>query len=110
MHKAHFGHAITAIVRLRIVTYVRIQTRPNAAHPSFRIKKMATVETTRPAPFGAITAFRVISKLDNLRTSLIAWNQTRLTQNTLSRLSDHELSDIGLSRGDIASIGLKNIR
>lgn len=71
---------------------------------------MATVETTRPAPFGAIAAFRVISKLDTMRTNIIAWNQARLTQNALSRLSDHELADIGLSRGDIASIGLKNIR
>ena len=33
-----------------------------------------------------------------------AWNDARVTRNALSRLSDRELDDIGLSRGDIDSI------
>lgn len=29
------------------------------------------------------------------------WNDARVTRNALSRLTDHELKDIGLNRGDI---------
>ena len=34
-----------------------------------------------------------------------AWNDARRTRNALARLTDHELDDIGLSRGDIDAIG-----
>ena len=33
-----------------------------------------------------------------------AWNDARITRNALSRLSDRELEDIGLSRADIDTI------
>jgi len=66
---------------------------------------MATTYTTRPAPFGALATFRFITFLDKIRTSFLGWSNTRATQNALSRLSDHELNDIGLSRGDIDNIG-----
>jgi uncharacterized protein YjiS (DUF1127 family) len=68
---------------------------------------MATFETTRPAPFGAITFFRIISALDNVLSKFVTWNNTRATQASLSRLSDHELADIGLSRGEISSIRVR---
>lgn len=71
---------------------------------------MATFETSRPAPFGAISAYRVVAAFDNLRCAVIAWNNARATQNALAKLSDHELNDIGLSRGDIARIGENRIR
>lgn len=35
---------------------------------------------------------------------LTAWNDMRVTRNSLSRLSDHELNDIGLCRGDIERV------
>ncbi|MCB1396918.1 MAG: DUF1127 domain-containing protein [Rhodobacter sp.] len=35
---------------------------------------------------------------------LIAWNDQRTTRNELSKLSDRELDDIGLCRGDIERI------
>ncbi|MCB1368874.1 MAG: DUF1127 domain-containing protein [Rhodobacteraceae bacterium] len=62
---------------------------------------MATFETTRPAPFGAVTTYRVLSAIDALRVALIDWKNTRQTYAALSRLSDRELNDIGLSRADI---------
>ncbi|REC58693.1 DUF1127 domain-containing protein [Rhodosalinus sediminis] len=37
--------------------------------------------------------------------ALAAWNDARVTRKTLSKLSDRELEDIGLSRGDIDRIG-----
>lgn len=36
--------------------------------------------------------------------ALIEWNDARQTRNTLAKLSDHELADIGLVRGDIDEI------
>lgn len=36
--------------------------------------------------------------------AIVAWNDARVTRNALSRLSDRELDDIGLSRGDIDRI------
>ncbi len=62
---------------------------------------MATFETTRPAPFGAEITFRFVSYLDAKRASLVEWNNNRVTRNALSKLSNHELADIGLSRGDV---------
>ncbi|WP_423207879.1 DUF1127 domain-containing protein [Paracoccus yeei] len=35
---------------------------------------------------------------------LAAWNDARVTKNALSRLTDRELDDIGLCRGDIDRI------
>lgn len=38
--------------------------------------------------------------------SLTAWNDARVTRKALSKLSDRELDDIGLCRGDIEDIAL----
>ncbi len=66
---------------------------------------MAAVETTRPAPFGAITTYRAISGVTNAFGALSNWNDARMTRNALNKLSDRELDDIGLCRGDIAFMG-----
>ncbi len=42
-------------------------------------------------------AYRVVA-------SFSAWNDARKTRKALSRLTDRELDDIGLSRGDIMNI------
>jgi uncharacterized protein YjiS (DUF1127 family) len=66
---------------------------------------MAAVETTRPAPYGAITTYRAINALSNAVTTFAAWNDARVTRKSLNKLSDRELDDIGLCRGDIDMIG-----
>ena len=66
---------------------------------------MAAVETTRPAPFGAITTYRAINGLTNALRVLSAWNDARVTRNALGKLTDRELDDIGLCRGDIEFMG-----
>lgn len=43
----------------------------------------------------------------NLVGVVSAWNDARITRNALSKLSDRELEDIGLCRGDI-DIVVKN--
>ena len=66
---------------------------------------MAAVETTRPAPLGAITTYRTINSLSNAIAAFQAWNDARVTRKALNKLTDRELDDIGLCRGDIEFIG-----
>lgn len=62
---------------------------------------MAAYETTRPAPFGAISIFHAVQGLSNAFARLRTWNDIRMTRNSLGKLTDRELDDIGLCRGDI---------
>ncbi|MGR3468806.1 MAG: DUF1127 domain-containing protein [Shimia sp.] len=39
-----------------------------------------------------------------------AWNDARVTRNALSQLSTHELSDIGLHRGEIEAVAGRALR
>ncbi len=61
--------------------------------------------TTHVAP-SAIFAYRAVNTLSELVSGFNHWNQTRRTRAALSKLSAHELADIGLSRGDIDGIGI----
>jgi uncharacterized protein YjiS (DUF1127 family) len=73
-----------------------------------RITVMAAIETTRStAPFGAITTYRAIQSVSNVFGSMWAWNDARATRNALGKLSDRELDDIGLCRGDIEDISAR---
>lgn len=54
------------------------------------------------------TALSGIDRLmSRISTALIVWNERRMTRNALSRLSDRELEDIGLTRGDIDAVARK---
>lgn len=66
---------------------------------------MAAYETTRTAPFGAIAIFRFVQYLNDKATAFAAWNDARVTRSALTKLTDRELDDIGLCRGDIEAIG-----
>ena len=66
---------------------------------------MATYETSRTAPLGAITVFRMVQFISGPATAFKDWNSGRVTRKALSRLSNRELDDIGLCRGDIEMIG-----
>jgi uncharacterized protein YjiS (DUF1127 family) len=66
---------------------------------------MAAYETSRAAPFGASAIFRFVQLVSDKAAALAAWNDARVTRKSLARLSDRELDDIGLCRGDIELIG-----
>ncbi len=66
---------------------------------------MAAYETSRAAPFGAISIFRFVQSLGEVATRFSAWNDARVTRKALSKLTDRELDDIGLCRGDVDLIG-----
>lgn len=63
---------------------------------------MAAFETTRPAQGligGGLSAFFAA-----LVERVVQWNELRATRRALARLSDRELDDIGLTRGDLENI------
>ena len=64
---------------------------------------MATLANTRKHT--SHTAIDTL--LARIATALIVWNERRMTRNALSRLSDRELEDIGLTRGDIDAVARK---
>jgi uncharacterized protein YjiS (DUF1127 family) len=57
---------------------------------------MTTYDISRPASRGGF--------LSGFIAAVIAWNDARQTRNALERLSDHQLADIGLNRGDIDAV------
>ncbi len=61
---------------------------------------MALYENTRPLVDGhrQMHAAGILGQFFGIFT---AWNDARVTHTALSRLSDHELHDLGLHRGDI---------
>jgi len=65
---------------------------------------MAYYNSPRTAPFGAITTLRAVTLFEHVLTAVKTWNDTRLTEAQLSRLSDRELRDIGLYRGQIGNV------
>lgn len=50
-------------------------------------------------PYGAGSS--VVTVLTGLFGQVAAWNDARVTRNALAQLSDHQLDDLGLMRGDI---------
>ncbi|MBE1286046.1 MAG: DUF1127 domain-containing protein [Rhodobacteraceae bacterium] len=61
---------------------------------------MAYAATTS-SPMGAVATLRVVDSILNLKNTVISWNNARVTRNVLSRLTDDQLNDIGLNRGDL---------
>jgi uncharacterized protein YjiS (DUF1127 family) len=61
---------------------------------------MAFFTQTRPVADGVFGRSLGFS-FGDLMARVIAWNDQRVTRNELSKLSDRELNDIGLCRGDI---------
>lgn len=60
---------------------------------------MASI-TNRPAAAGNSAT----SVITDLFGRIAAWNDARITRAALNKLSDHELNDLGLVRGDIDAI------
>lgn len=65
---------------------------------------MATFDTIRPTASGASLLGLLSAPLNGLVSRVLDWNDARVTRNALLELTDRELSDIGLARGDIDSV------
>lgn len=64
---------------------------------------MAALDFSRTAPTANPFA-RVGAFVSATYGALIHWNEARQTRNALSALTDRELDDIGLVRGDIENV------
>lgn len=64
---------------------------------------MAAFDTTRPTSDGFLFGGRISAFVSSLVNAFAQWNDTRATRNELAKLSDLQLDDIGLTRGDITS-------
>lgn len=60
---------------------------------------MAAFDTSRPTYAVGHKGFGAI--FTSVFAALSSWNDARMTRNALNELSDHELDDIGLTRGDV---------
>lgn len=65
---------------------------------------MAAFDTPRTVSDSAILFGRVGAAICTVIGAVASWNDARVTRNALSALSDRELEDIGLSRGEIEQI------
>ena len=65
---------------------------------------MAVIETTRPGAVGTGFGAGLLATLRSAMASFRSWNDTRATRAALNKLSDRELEDIGLCRGDIDTL------
>lgn len=68
---------------------------------------MTALDTTRPVAAGALSGGRVSAALTTALVSLSTWNDARITRKALGKLSDRELDDIGLCRGDIDQLSAR---
>ncbi len=64
---------------------------------------MAAYDTI-PAPASALGVRRIPHLLRAGVASLLTWNDVRISRKAMRRLSQRELSDIGLERGDLDAL------
>lgn len=65
---------------------------------------MSVINTNRAVPLGSVTAFSFVSLFERVVDGFVAWRRAGATQKALSQLSDKQLADIGLHRGDIGEL------
>lgn len=65
---------------------------------------MASLDTSRAAYTAVGFIERLGETLTGVAASFAEWNDARVTRNSLARLTDRELDDIGLCRGDIDDV------
>lgn len=96
MHGVHLGHAITALVGRESRSYLRrIDATPLTPGVIMSFADLTRLGL-RPSRTGAV--------LSHLTDAFVSWKDARATRRALTRLSPHELDDIGLTPGDIDRI------
>ena len=66
-----------------------------------KVKIMSIIHQTRTVPTGARSIYVLTSLFENAVASIRRWYSEKQTRKVLSRLSDRELDDIGLTRAEI---------
>ena len=106
MPEMHMTVAIFAIAAAARAAYLRlVEHRSRFARPLERRLEMAAFDTVRPSYGKPAVSGRMSLGIAGMLGALAVWNDRRVTRRALSKLSDRELDDIGLTRGDIDRIG-----
>ena len=104
MQKTHTSFAFLTSCPDHTATLNASQKKTKHQQPDKKDTDMAAIETTR-TPYGTLDLVaRINVTLSPVIGTIASWNDARVTRNTLSGLSDRELDDIGLGRGDIDRI------
>ena len=110
MQSTHFSPARSPIAAAIKAPYLHI--RPvmiTTDKHILRTAHMAAFDTTRTTYGSDRAASNSASFISTLISKIVAWNDVRTTRKALSALSDRELEDIGLSRGDVDSVAISKI-
>lgn len=97
----HVTHAIFALVAALCAIYVPLSNTQKDSPTNRRITDMAAFDTSRTTYATAEVAGRIGKVLVSIIDAFVSWNDARITRNSLAQLTDSELDDIGLTRGDI---------
>lgn len=65
---------------------------------------MSVTTATNSVPFGAITIYRMINKVESTAARFGQWNAERKTIKELSALTPSQLEDIGIAPGEISNV------
>ena len=68
---------------------------------------MAAIDTTRPTYAAPSFTASLAARVAAIFGALIEWNDARVTRNALNELTDRELNDIGMGRGDIDEVVIR---
>lgn len=100
MRQTHIRTDPAPLVPESAPAYVAIINRDALDFSSFEKERIMSVyETHRTAGAANLSGW-----IAGLGAAVVAWNDARVTRNALAKLSDRELDDIGLNRGDIDTI------
>lgn len=62
---------------------------------------MASLTKARSGANDTQFGLNLSSAVNKVAGRIVTWNEARITRKALSKLSEHQLNDIGLSRSDI---------
>jgi uncharacterized protein YjiS (DUF1127 family) len=65
---------------------------------------MALFDASRPVVAKTGFGARIHTSITGVASALIAWNERRVTRQELAKLSEHQLNDLGMTRGDIETL------
>ena len=65
---------------------------------------MAIIDTSRPAPFGAVSTYRIVNTIDNVAANIISGYRAKKNEKALQSLSNAQLEDIGITRAQIQDV------
>lgn len=65
---------------------------------------MALFDASRPVVANSGFGARLSTVLSRIAGVFLEWNEQRITRAELSKLSEHQLEDLGLTRGDIETL------